>query len=600
MLSVDAPAFHPGAASESRQPEAQAGPSRAGKSRSRRHPKPPSHHVPAHRPAEAASHEQASSATEADDEHDGENEVPMCLLCCGPMTLTSFGSCNHKAACGRCCLRMRMCYDSTDCPLCKAELKEVVIAPWRPDLPDFAHFKANPEASVRARGGQLGPGTVLVDRWVSARRPPSSRLLHDLVRSTGIACAACDPTGHHPFSRYSQLEGHVKEAHGCFLCGMCLREGRNFPLDAPLYPSEAEMKEHAQAAHPRCSFCRGRAFFDGDALWRHMQEKHFRCQLCEPAPGGDFPWYNTAHHLQQHLAADHFACDDPDCATSLVAFATAEELKRHYMERHSSRMMRWNPAASRPLHLDIQFVRRPGEGARPGGRGRDRERQAAGAGRRQRDFAREVEGGFTVIDDDLGMQDGADWPAAGAGSDAGPFVGFPGYSGRRRGEPVQSADAFPSLAAVAAEAVADNSHSNGMNGNGNGAGARRRPPPLVKRTVRCPCGRKVTHHVVEEGQEVPALECDAVCNLEGRRAQLADAFGIEDREHHTSAFDRRPAEWSGALLAAAKKDRAWVEGIERELASFLANKTLKRYVSHKKNFNFGMHCVPKAHLVVVQ
>lgn len=36
------------------------------------------------------------------------------------------GCCNHKEVCARCALRMRLNYQDTACPLCKAELEEVL------------------------------------------------------------------------------------------------------------------------------------------------------------------------------------------------------------------------------------------------------------------------------------------------------------------------------------------------------------------------------------------------------------------------------------------------------------------------------------------
>ena len=62
--------------------------------------------------------------------------------------------------------------------------------------------------------------------------------------------------------------------------------------------------------------------------------------------------------------------------------------------------------------------------------------------------------------------------------------------------------------------------------------------PLVKVTVKCPCGRKSSHQVVQEGQRAAALRCDAACVQAGRQQQLAGAFGVEDPAHHVSSFDR--------------------------------------------------------------
>lgn len=67
---------------------------------------------------------------------------------------------------------------------------------------------------------------------------------------------------------------------------------------------------------------------------------------------------------------------------------------------------------------------------------------------------------------------------------------------------------------------------------------RRQARPLVKVTVKCPCGRKSSHQVVQEGQQAAALRCDAACLQAGRQQQLAAAFRVEDPAHHVSSFDR--------------------------------------------------------------
>lgn len=35
------------------------------------------------------------------------------------------GACNHQSVCGRCCLRLRLCFANNRCSLCNMELKEV-------------------------------------------------------------------------------------------------------------------------------------------------------------------------------------------------------------------------------------------------------------------------------------------------------------------------------------------------------------------------------------------------------------------------------------------------------------------------------------------
>lgn len=474
-----------------------------------------------------------------------ENMPPNCLLCCNPADIVAFGRCNHPIACAKCCLRLRMCYKRTDCPLCKTDTQDIAVAYWRPNLPLFEHLTDSKTLNVvRTRPGQLGPGVIAVDTW-RQQGPASTRLFHDLKRMTSISCALCIPqSSRKQFSNLKSLENHVKAEHGRYMCVVCLREGREFPLDAQMYESMAAVRQHAAASHPRCSFCRGKSFYDGDLLWSHMMENHFKCQVCQSSGVQNEAWFANVEDLRTHLAASHFACDDPECVVCLVAFTTAEELRRHTVQRHSSRMTRWNASSARRLDVDIQFSRR------------ERARE------RTRGFAQESDGGMTVIDDDLGMLWDTERPEDGSERESQQHEAFPALAAAILGStqaPIPSTSASASASAFASE------------------GERiRRPPPLVKHTVRCPCGRRVTYPVVEEGQTPPPVQCDAVCQLESRRHALADAFGISDPDRHISVFDRKPVVWSGALLQVAKQDMGWVEGIERELKDFIADPRTKR------------------------
>lgn len=281
----------------------------------------------------AAGENGAIDALENENE-DEERDQPSCLICCDPIKLVSFGKCGHHAACGRCCIRMRMCYGFIDCPLCKAKLPEVVIAPWRKDIPSFAFFQATPDAAARSRPGELGPGRILADRWDPERQELTSQLLRDLVGSTSLACGVCDPKGCHRFARVPQLESHLWEEHKRYACATCLRDTRNFSLETPLYESRAEVRAHMMSAHPICQFCFGPAFTDREELISHLRFHHFQCYLCETAPDDPNSWFKDAYGLREHLANEHITCDDVLCAGNLVAFRTADELKEHQMEYH--------------------------------------------------------------------------------------------------------------------------------------------------------------------------------------------------------------------------------------------------------------------------
>ena len=69
---------------------------------------------------------------------------------------------------------------------------------------------------------------------------------------------------------------------------------------------------------------------------------------------------------------------------------------------------------------------------------------------------------------------------------------------------------------------------------------RPQPPPLQKVTLKCPCGRRVSHTAVPVGQRPGILTCDAECERQKRSNRLANAFGIQDPAHHVPWVDRQP------------------------------------------------------------
>lgn len=75
------------------------------------------------------------------------------------------------------------------------------------------------------------------------------------------------------------------------------------------------------------------------------------------------------------------------------------------------------------------------------------------------------------------------------------------------------------------------------------------PKPLVRITVKCPCGRRSSHQVVEQGDPPPPLGCDAACEREQRKTRLADAFGVDDPVHYTAVHDRNRCPAGGVFHA---------------------------------------------------
>ena len=60
-----------------------------------------------------------------------------CVICAEPLTSAALGACGHLEVCALCSLRSRVLYDDCQCPLCKAELPQVVLAALRSDKTVF-------------------------------------------------------------------------------------------------------------------------------------------------------------------------------------------------------------------------------------------------------------------------------------------------------------------------------------------------------------------------------------------------------------------------------------------------------------------------------
>lgn len=51
-----------------------------------------------------------------------------CLLCDNRLTVFAMGPCGHKNVCVTCMLRLRYILEDEECPVCRADLDEIVIS----------------------------------------------------------------------------------------------------------------------------------------------------------------------------------------------------------------------------------------------------------------------------------------------------------------------------------------------------------------------------------------------------------------------------------------------------------------------------------------
>ncbi|KAK9815654.1 hypothetical protein WJX72_007454 [[Myrmecia] bisecta] len=548
------------------------------------------------RPGQAAVQAQGPEAPELATEGRVQEpaEAPLCVVCCDVLKVAAVGVCNHKEVCARCSLRMRLCYGDMKCSLCKTDLPEVVMARWRPQgIPDWSAYEARRKGLWQRPHWARG---VLIDDWKP--RDSEARPLHlDMVALTAQACPKCDPEGLRPYPSNKSLTRHVEFEHEMKMCLTCLAARRQFPLELPVY-TRAELREHMQE-HPNCQFC-DIQFYGLDELFHHMQRTHFTCHVCQMA--GTYCHFAQADELIVHLREEHYLCEEEECELCFVAFRTVQELQQHHREVHLNRMPRFDRSRARRVNLADMVS--PVRGNGPSGAPRNAQAaganaQAAAQARQQRSAQRALhvsdssnslsaesggfeaeplqqgQGGFMMIDDDVGLaQPGIPQPSSSRPASTRPpredfpelpSSGAPAYRAPPRPQRLagRPAEEFPALQASAGPAPPQ------------AAAASR--PALVRLTVKCPCGRRSSHSVVEQGQTPAPLQCDTDCERQKRQQQIAGAFGIADPAHHVPVFDRnRTPHYSQELLLYAWNNPYWIDGVEHALAAFANDKAKKR------------------------
>jgi len=150
-----------------------------------------------------------------------------------------------------------------------------------------------------------------------------------------------------PFYEMELLKEHLAVDHNMTYCEICLGSRPVFLCEQVVYGNEA-LKLHLEGkcatdsssftGHPPCHFCRrkGKRFYDGEALLKHMQAEHYSCDVCNREQF-TFTFFENRTKLDQHFRQAHKICVHPDCAsldTMVRVFADEFELTLHRKNVH--------------------------------------------------------------------------------------------------------------------------------------------------------------------------------------------------------------------------------------------------------------------------
>eukprot|EP00056_Hartaetosiga_gracilis_P009696 m.140150 g.140150 ORF g.140150 m.140150 type:complete len:900 (+) comp13177_c0_seq1:88-2787(+) len=242
-------------------------------------------------------------------------QLPHCPICFHDMLFSVVGECNHHV-CHVCAVRWRSLHKDKSCMLCRTTLPKVVLTEEIEELKfedvNWAKTKFNPKFQMHT----------------------TSKVAKEAGDSLfAITCPTCNER----FSQKRLLRQHLKDEHGLQYCPICLRHGQKFQYEFMTF-TRKELDRHMAEGdddasgfkgHPNCLFCDQR-FYDSDHLFRHMNDRHEKCRLCE-TQGKHNEFYSGREKLQEHYTKEHFPC--PRCP--LVAFEDKIGLIKHEKKEHS-------------------------------------------------------------------------------------------------------------------------------------------------------------------------------------------------------------------------------------------------------------------------
>ncbi|XP_029293429.1 E3 ubiquitin-protein ligase ZNF598 [Cottoperca gobio] len=259
-----------------------------------------------------------------------------CVLCCQEVDIFALGKCDHPV-CYRCSTKMRVLCDQKYCAVCREELDKVVFVkkPGAFSSLPYQQFPCEKKHDI-----------YFCDEKIYAE------YRHLLLPE----CLRCSEPK--VFSKYEELEQHMRKQHELFCCKLCTKHLKIFSHERKWY-NRKELARHrahgdpddtSHRGHPLCKFCDDR-YLDNDELLKHLRRDHYFCHFCDA--DGSQEYYSDYQYLSEHFRDSHYLCEEGRCATEQFTHAFRSEIdyKAHKAAAHSK-----NRAEARQnRHIDLQF-----------------------------------------------------------------------------------------------------------------------------------------------------------------------------------------------------------------------------------------------------
>ncbi|MCI4392189.1 hypothetical protein PGIGA_G00143030 [Pangasianodon gigas] len=260
----------------------------------------------------------------------------VCVLCCQDIDIFAVGKCDHPV-CYRCSTKMRVLCEQKYCAVCRVELDKVIFVR---KLQPFAALTQHEYQAEKKYDIYFGEGRIFAQ-------------FRKILLSE---CPQCPEPK--VFSRFDELEQHMRKQHELFCCKLCAKHLKIFSYERKWY-NRKELARHrmqgdpddtSHRGHPLCKFCDDR-YLDNDELLKHLRRDHYFCHFCDA--DGAQEYYSDYRYLSEHFRESHFLCEEGRCSTEQFthAFRTEIDYKAHKASAHSK-----NRAEARQnRQIDIQF-----------------------------------------------------------------------------------------------------------------------------------------------------------------------------------------------------------------------------------------------------
>ena len=272
-----------------------------------------------------------------------DDNVELCVVCCEPLESYGVLDCGHYLK-DTCAVRLLMHSSMAKCPTCRQPVTVAVLTQKPPR--SQGHYSVQEIAAHKKKATLNKRLKVYIG---------DAEISNHLNLLTGFFCpvSSCWETAEdgtqtqEPFLTMQDLHNHLLTEHKKKFCRICLENRPSFLSEIPVY-TEKELDQHHRGkcqlddngfdGHPICLFCRHR-HFDGEVLLKHMQAKHYSCDLCNTHEF-TFIFYKDRAGLNAHFARDHHLCTHQDCCeldVMLRVYKTEFDLIAHRQRAHGEK-----------------------------------------------------------------------------------------------------------------------------------------------------------------------------------------------------------------------------------------------------------------------